>query len=412
MKNNPGNNRVLKQYLDLYAEKEIHDLENLPHCSFQNSLLIPAYAETAEFLQRLNDSGPEPANPSGKYLLILVSNHPQKLSEAALHQALAHHGQINQWLGNPSWISGNLSLHHSKKFDAILVNRTGASGIPQKQGVGLARKIGADIAAAIFSKGTLNSPWIMSTDADTRLPADYFDVLIPENASALTYNFKHRLPDNPVGQATGLYESSIHHYVNGLRQAGSHYAFHTIGSAQAMNLFAYAGVRGYPKRSGGEDFYLLNKLAKIGEVIQTQTPFIEIDARMSDRVPFGTGPAVKRLLDSPDMHAEPVFYHPEIFEYLKQVLDIFNASSLDSLQQDLHRLPDNAKKCLYELGIASALEHAQKQKLSAQTLGKHLHDWFDGFRTLRFVHLMRDQGFPNISQNELLVFTENQRNQT
>ncbi|MEQ9021973.1 MAG: hypothetical protein RLN82_04335 [Pseudomonadales bacterium] len=408
MKNNPGNNRVLKQYLDLYAEKEIQDLENLPPCSFQNSLFIPAYAETTEFLQRLNGNGPTPANHSGKYLLILVSNHPQKLSEAGLHRALAHHGKINQWLGKSSWASGKLSLHHSKKFDTILVNRTGASAIPQKQGVGLARKIGADIAAALFSKGKLKRPWIMSTDADTRLPSDYFDVLIPESASALTYNFKHRLPDNPVGQATGLYESSIHHYVNGLRQAGSHYAFHTVGSAQAINLFAYAGVRGYPKRSGGEDFYLLNKLAKIGDVVQARAPIIEIDARMSDRVPFGTGPAVNRLLASPDMYAEPVFYHPEIFEYLKQVLDIFNASSLDSIQQDLPRLPGNAKKCLCELGIASALEHAQKQKLSAQTLGKHLHDWFDGFRSLRFVHLMRDQGFSNISQNELLALTADQ----
>lgn len=404
MKSNPRNQRVLRQYLDRHAEIEIQELASIPRCSFQNTLLIPAYAETTAFLQRLGDSGPKPAGPS-KYLLILVSNHPQNLSEPALHQALARHEQINQWLGNPIWISGSLSLHQSEKFDTILVNRTAASAIPKKQGVGLARKIGADIAAALFSKGCLNSPWVMSTDADTRLPADYFDVLVPQKASALTYSFRHNLPDSPVGKATGLYESSINHYVNSLRQAGSGYAFHTVGSAQAFNLYAYAGVRGYPKRSGGEDFYLLNKLAKIGEVAQAKKPVIEIDARMSDRVPFGTGPAVKRLLDSPNMFAEPVFYHPEIFEHLKQVLDIFGASTLDSLQHGLNRLPDHTKQSLGELGIESALEHAQKQSLSAQTLGKHMQDWFDGFRTLRFVHLMRDRSLPNISQNGLIALS-------
>lgn len=409
MKTRPDSNRNIKKYLDRYAEIEAQELESFPRGSYQNFLLVPAYAETSEFLQRLQNNGP--VCHSGKYLLILVSNHPQKIPDTVLNQALAHHRELVHWLGKPSWTDENLSLHHNDKFDTILVNRTGSSGIPNNQGVGLARKIGADIAVALFLRGVLRSPWVMSTDADTHLPPDYFDVLLSENFSALTYPFKHKLPDDTIGQATGLYESSINHYIGGLRQAGSHYAFHTVGSAQAINLFAYVAVRGYPKRSGGEDFYLLNKLAKVGEIAQIKTPAIEIAARISDRVPFGTGPAVRRLLDSPDMFSEPIFYHPKTFEYLKQVLETFKTSPLDSLRQELHQLPKNTQKCLFELGVESALSHAKKQRLSGQTLGKHMHDWFDGFRTLRFVHLMRDQAFANISHNELLVFKDDQRNQ-
>lgn len=411
MKNKSDCNRVVKKYLDHYAEIEAQELESFPNTSYQNILLIPAFAETTGFLQRLLNNGPAPAAYSGKYLLILVSNHPLNLPNPLLRQALASHQKISQWLGKHSWVTGNLSLHHNEKFDTILVNRIDPHGIPKSQGVGLARKIGADIATALFSRGNLCNPWVMSTDADTHLPPDYFDVVAPENASALTYAFKHKLPDNAIGQATGLYESSINHYISGLRQAASPYAFHSVGSAQAINIFAYTGVRGYPKRSGGEDFYLLNKLAKIGEIVEINTPIIEIDARISDRVPFGTGPAVSRLLNSTDMFAERIFYHPETFEYLKQVLEIFNASSLKNLGEKFYRLPHSTQKCLSELGVDAALEHGQKQKLSGQTLGKHMHDWFDGFRTLRFVHLMRDQAFSNISQNELRALND-QRKQT
>ena len=34
---------------------------------------------------------------------------------------------------------------------------------------------------------------------------------------------------------------------------------------------------------------------------------------------------------------------------------------------------------------------------------RHLHTWFDGFRTLRFVHDMRDRRYPNLPWREALA---------
>ena len=49
----------------------------------------------------------------------------------------------------------------------------------------------------------------------------------------------------------------------GLGFAGSPYAYHSVGSTLAVRAEAYAIVRGVPKRAAGEDFYLLDKLAKV-----------------------------------------------------------------------------------------------------------------------------------------------------
>ena len=38
--------------------------------------------------------------------------------------------------------------------------------VPEKQGVGLARKIGADIALTLINKNQVTTPWIFTTDAD------------------------------------------------------------------------------------------------------------------------------------------------------------------------------------------------------------------------------------------------------
>lgn len=384
--------QTLEKYLKHYAEGEATALQGFQDQTYQHVLLIPAFRESTAFLQRLRDKGPK-----DNFLLILVSNHPVGITGTTLEQALKDHYEIQHWLSKASWSNSNLSLHPGDKFDTILVNRTNTGSIPTNEGVGLARKIGADIAAALLHRGNLQTDWIMSSDADAHLPGSYFDVAPENGASGLTYPFSHQVADDKVGQATALYEASINHYVHGLRIAGSPYAFHTVGSAQAMNLFAYASVRGYPKRSGGEDFYLLNKLAKVGKIDQLQQPGIQIEARMSDRAPFGTGPAVKRLSGSTDMFAEPVFYHPHIFNHLKQLLDCLNSEYGDEVVQNIQRLPGHTNHCLQTLGVNNALQHVQKQALSGQTLRKHMHDWFDGFRTLRFVHLMRDRGFPNIS---------------
>jgi len=378
--------KSLKKYLKNYAESEISDLNNFPlKTTYSNSVLIPVYLENTSFLKRLDTNLPD---SSGRIMVVAISNHPLGLSSKDKKQALCAHHELLLFLGKPVWQERQLSLFERDGYDVLFVDRTDGNALPVNQGVGLARKIGADLLVALIHSGRILSPWIMSSDADAFIPKNYFTIEANSDSSAITYPFKHICKATKLGKATELYEKSIKHYVNGLSSAKSGYAFSTLGSCLAFHSESYAQARGFPKRSGGEDFYLLNKLEKLGKVESSNNlPVIKIESRASHRVPFGTGPAVTRLLNSPNMEDEPIFYNPEIFVQLKLVLAQISLRPISLNTIDLN---ETSFKTLINLGIEKAIEHVRRQELSAQQYDLHMKSWFDGFKTLKFVHQLRD----------------------
>jgi hypothetical protein len=53
------------------------------------------------------------------------------------------------------------------------------------------------------------------------------------------------------------------------------------------------------------------------------------------------------------------------------------------------------------MGLAAALDHCRRQGKSPEQFLRQFHQWFDGFRSLRFVHGIRDAGWPACSLAEL-----------
>ncbi len=275
--------------------------------------------------------------------------------------------------------------------------------IKDDQGVGLARKIGADIACSLIDQSIITSPWICSTDADTHLPENYFSALdeIPDNIAAATYSFSHISNADALSKATQYYERALRYYVAGLQWAGSTYAFHTIGSTLAFRYDAYALVRGFPKRAAGEDFYLLNKLAKLDPIWVITDATILIEPRLSDRVPFGTGPAVSGILQLPEIN-DYRYYHPQLFVELKHCL-----SAMDQLwgkKEDFaswfEHLSEPVQFALEQLKFNKLTTHILKQVSNKQQCDRHVEQWFDGFRTLKFIHILRDGFYPSIPLNK------------
>ena len=193
---------------------------------------------------------------------------------------------------------------------------------PRQQGVGLARKLGTDIALQLFDQDRLADPWIFQTDADAALPNGYFDIARPA-AGAVVTGHRHCSPDATLQFAARLYEWHMAYYHTSLARAGSRYAFPTLGSTIIVHADSYATVRGYPRKDAAEDFYLLNKIAKIAPVAFAPQVQVLLQARLSSRVPFGTGPALRSIVD--DLQAEPrgtryLSYHPQNFLLLAQAL--------------------------------------------------------------------------------------------
>lgn len=211
---------------------------------------------------------------------------------------------------------------------------------------------------------------------------------------ALLYPYQHDDTDDDISRATRDYEQSLHYYVDGLRRAGSPYAFHTLGSIIAFHFERYCQVRGFPKRAGGEDFYLLNKLAKLGTFYHPQdiaANRIILQPRVSHRVPFGTGPAVEKLLaNSQEAQTD---YHPDVFARLRELLDLIQTNADQNLgTATIQRLPQESINALESLGIDSLWQHLKGRTTTEQQ--KHFHLWFDGFRTLKFIHYLQQYHYP------------------
>ncbi len=377
----------MEKYLKRHAEPESALLDTLPG-QWQHAVVTPAYREQPNFLSN---------HSFAQQLLIVVLNRPDTNPETAWAKTLI------ESLSPPIWRHKNLSLHPGSQIsakpqgDVLLVDRClKGPPLPAKQGVGLARKIGCDIACTLFHRRQLTQPWIGSSDADAKLPPNYPTALdqLPPDASAAVFPFTHTA-DATTEPAIRAYELHMLHYVAGLRFAGSAYAFPTIGSSMAIHLPSYAQVHGFPKRSGGEDFYLLDKLAKHNGVLHCGNPTITLESRLSDRVPFGTGPALQKILAS---HKNLTTYNPRSFQLLNEALATLARTAIDK-NAEHHALPDINPQHLHTLwqqfGCNQAIQKAWQQHRCPTRRLRALLTWFDSFKTLKWIHAARTF-FPDV----------------
>lgn len=395
---------VVDKYLRDYAEQELTELAYLSITKqYHYVLVIPAYKETTKFIERFCQSALSQQN----VLIIFVINQPDidddKKPQHLLYQQACCFGQ--QYAKTKSLTLIDLEASNSS---LLLVNRYECP-IPVKQGVGLARKIGCDLALSLIHQNIVTSQFIASSDADAVLPDDYFQqqsqLLVVSNAEQITaayYNFSHACENIDIHLANQQYEKALRYYVAGLIYAGSAYAFFTIGSILVFSSKAYANVRGFPKKSAGEDFYLLNKLAKLGQVKYIKSSVIQLEARLSDRVPFGTGPAVSRIIELNKTQQAYCYYHPNVFIALKHVLakvdTMFDA--LNHIDVWLHQLSIIEQQALISIGFNQFI--AKHQHNTKKQFYKQWQTWFDAFKTLKFIHAVREQEQPDIPLTEAL----------
>jgi hypothetical protein len=369
------------KYLGRWAEPE-HRIAARVAARFPAAIVVPATDEPADFLRGL-------AGAAGALVILVVNARDD--APARTHRANAE--LLARVTAGAERISSSppAFVGRAGGIELLVVDRSSPGyRLPPKQGVGLARKIGTDLALGLVAAGRLDSPFIGSTDADVDLPGDYVEALVaaPRDAVALVFSFVH-VPsgDAALDRATTLYERWLHHYVNGLALAGSAFAFHTVGSALAVNARAYAAVRGFPRRLAAEDFHLLDKLARLGRVSPARSAPIRIRARRSERVPFGTGPAVARI----EAGEPPPFYRERSFELLGvwlRALDAFaEHRDPERLRADVsaHRPLAHA---LEALGAIEAAISETSQAPDARRLAHRLRGSFGALPTLRLVRAL------------------------
>ncbi len=294
------------------------------------------------------------------------------------------------------------ALRRSSPFPLLIVDRvTEGQRIPPKEGVGLARKIGSDVALSLIAQNKIKSRWIYQTDADAVLPSDYFFRNLPVAGAAL-FPFKHVSRDTALQKCARLYELHMEYYEKSLSESGSIFGFTALGSTMVIEASTYAAVRGFPKKSAGEDFYMLNKIRKLTQIKSVAGAPIEIEARLSDRVPFGTGTNLKKissLLDQDGSEGDFKSYNELCFGALKCALEHIKQISRnpeflnDFRSRQSQNTTDKAEflaiKTLIDLGIIKQVDQINRQRIDPHQKLQQLTNWFDALKTLRFINQMR-----------------------
>ena len=301
------------------------------------------------------------------------------------------------------------------KIGYIDASSPGKELFEKEGGVGLARKIGMDTALSIFNyTEKRKEKLLICLDADCTVKENYLTEIhkhfYENKIKAASIYFEHILagPGNNIS-AIICYETFLRYYVMCLRYAGSYYAFHTIGSAMACDHKTYIKAEGMNKKKAAEDFYFLEKISKHTPIFNIKNTAVFPSERKSWRVPFGTGQRVTRF--HAKTHEEYFLYDPLIFEILKEWLNIFHSGDILSPDKYLQK-GKSICKGLYEFlqfhNLSKNFGAILNSSKSAEQIRMQQFRWFDGFRTLKLVHYLRDNYFRNINMYDALdiIFTK------
>jgi hypothetical protein len=191
------------------------------------------------------------------------------------------------------------------------------------------------------------------------------------------------------------YELFLRVYVLGLCQAGSPYAFHTVGSAMACLAESYARMGGMNIRTAGEDFYFLQHLAKTGGIAQVKGTVVYPSARASHRVPFGTGRSMSRLLGKEE--GAVLFYQRDCYQTLKEWL-VLIAQNLPSVGEEIRarseKISSHLGDYLDSIGFVSVWDKLRKNFPDPSNRMTGFHGWFDGLKTMKLIHHLSAGSLP------------------
>jgi len=407
---------TVSQYLSNAAEPEAVLADSIVE-DFGHAIEIPAYGEKESLLETLASV---PAGPIAPVLATVVVNArgdspPEVLETNRL--ALEEIGRVFG-PGRPLSEDPPARLHDHPHGRLLVIDRS-ASGrfLPAGQGIGLARKIGCDLLLRLHAGGRLRSSWIHATDADTVLPADYFEQvagLDPASTAAAIYFFEHRFSgDEDLARAGRLYEISLRYHTLGLAWAGSPYAYEGMGSCLAIPASAYARVGGFPKKNEIEDFTVLNDLAKVGRIERLAGTPVGLAGRISTRVPTSTGRALSVLARQPGAQASFQLRHPLVYAHLAAWIRVLAALARrsDDVHAPLSALPhgtaffraDLLEEALSEMGAFEAVREAIREPGDERTVLSRLHASFDAFSTRDLLDALRDGGIASLPYLEALA---------
>ena len=267
----------------------------------------------------------------------------------------------------------------------------------------MARKIAMDEAYIRFEKA--NNPYgiISNLDADTIVDDNYLSELEKEalrrnKIKAYSIHFEHLLHEKLSKEnklAITSYELHLRYFINMQKMLNLPYAYQIMGSAMAVKAFAYAEAFGMNKRQAGEDFYFLQKFINTGYFSNINSTTVYPSARISQRVPFGTGRALYDILT---LGKIPETYNYNSFIALRTFTDNLEVF-YDDYSKGIELLTNPILEYLESKNFEKIHFEIKKHTKDFQGYRKRLFRWFDAFLLMKYLHYVRDKYYPNIPIN-------------
>lgn len=407
--------KYIQKYLAQYSETELEKININILPNYERLVVMPAYSEALQLQDAFESAALAALAAQKKTLIIIVIN--ERIHTSADDSSnnfiswnfLSKQGDTLYEDPEKYW----LLLEKNCFFDCLLLNHFQTPfQFCEGEGVGKARKIGFDLGLKIFAESKLSYPWIYSIDADTSLPLDYFsrDLEDPafilhrtradQDTGAYVLNFQHKTESAVLQTAVQRYEKYLYDYYENLRHINSPYAYVSIGSAMVVSLEYYAKVRGMPKRLAGEDFHLLNKIAKDSSITTLSSPSLTIVARISQRTPFGTGQALLADLEAKNSGKYSVF-NKKGYDHLHLILSAAEYALVNSelnLLSVVSKLSASLLVSNIDLNSISVVNDVYKidnmlkvAKVSSNNLSqqkKSFHQQFDALKTFQVLKFL------------------------
>jgi hypothetical protein len=367
---------TLSQYLQKRGIKGPWKLEPQPNHFFENIVVIPVLAEFDRIqttLKSLDDC--EEIHSRNTLVIVVVNN-----SSSTKDEYIANNLKTLKYFASKPQFNFSLSI-----IDASSENVE----IPLKHaGVGMARKIGMDLALSHANPDTL----LFCLDGDTTVSTDYFSYVNTffENhgSNAAVVGFSHSKNDIvQLEKNIRLYEDFLYYTAQKLDEVGSPYGYVAMGSAMVCRADAYAAIGGMPRKKATEDFYFLQELAKFRRVDSIPKKLVFPSSRLSDRVYLGTGFRMNQVEQGSTL--ENLFFP----QYAFDVIGIFLKKVTSNTQIDGEKIFDDLKnidELLYEFlleeNFVDVWDKIQKVSPTKSHFIFQFHRWFDALKTYRLLN--------------------------
>jgi len=371
-------------------------IDDIPDNELKISVIIPCYNEPDILLtmESLNENLP---TKFPLEIIVLINSSEKESNEIIEFNQKTYNNLLD-------WITKN-SVKTKKYFVKNVEN------LPAKfAGVGLARKIAMDESLRRFNLINNKNGFIVSLDSDTICEKNYLQeienlILKKTDIKAFAVNFEHQTNPQHFSEANiraiYLYELYLRYYIGSLRFATFPYSFQTIGSAFGVRADVYAMQGGMNTKQAGEDFYFLHKIIPLGNFYELNSTKIYPSPRVSDRVPFGTGIAVTKILKD-----NTFIYQTYNFDAFKDLKILFEQKHLLSKFNNQKNIiiPDSLKMFLEQNLFNEALKSINSNCTNIENFEKRFFQWFDAFRILKFLNFSHENFY---TKNDILI--ESQR---